>query len=228
MVLKIPADRITGVFLVGFVAAIGVSLAVWPELNTYGAHFDETLATIANEQARWGVTGILYLLGGVLAVVSAGGLYQVFRGHDQLLAVWGALGFAAFGLLVTVAFIGVYVVRELAPEFVASSGPEAHALRTTAWAFAEIIRWVFYVGAFTFLVVAMLAFGALIIQSAVVPRWLGWLALVLSVVMALYWVVIFISFFWAVGWAGFLGTLLWFLITGGWLLVRGSRTPTET
>ena len=62
----------------------------------------------------------------------------------------------------------------------------------------------------------LLSMGLAAIRLGVLPKWLGWIALVLAVIAVT-----------PIGFAAFLGTALWILVVSVLLAVRGRRTATR-
>lgn len=226
MLSKTSIDRVAGGLLLAFLVAFVVAFTAGPDLDTRQEEFSETLQEIADDEALWLKTGAFLMVASLVAIGLAGALYQAFRPHERALALFGALGFVAFSLALMMSFIGGTALNEMAQEFASASGVQASVVVTSARPVALITEFALVTGFAAFLPVSLLVFGALITRIGVVPRLLGWLAVASGVLIPFFWLSSLIDNIWFVGFIGSLGGLLWFLITGFWMLLKGTREAT--
>ena len=167
----------------------------------------------------------LNFLSSVILVAAATALYVTFRPHERALAMFGSFVFLAAG----VGFMGSAVTGmalfELGDEFGSASGAQADRLVTTARAVALVD---FSSGAFLFLALGLLAFGALIAWSGALPRWLGWLAVLIAPLTLLGFLTFVADIFFVFILADGIAAVLWFILTGSWLFRRGTQEAGAT
>ena len=156
-------------------------------------------------------------------MAAAGALYLVFRSHERSLALFSLVALLAAGVAFAVATASFFGLSFLAQDFVDTSGAEASALAGTARA-VGLAGFSAYFTALTLTGAGALPLGVLIVWSKAVPDWLGWPAVFSAILMLLSWLIFAPSVAGLIIAAiGGLGTLLFFLILGIWLLVRGTR-----
>ena len=156
------------------------------------------------QQAAAGLT----LLSAVFLVFFAGAVRAVLRPAEPGPGTLSAVGFGG-GLLVATG-LGLFATITFAltdePESIQPAAAQAlHVLSIDAFGPLAI-------GVATFL----LANGILIARGAALPRWLGWIAIVLGVLAAT-----------PLGFFAFLGFLAWSLLTSLLLLLRAGREHPE-
>ena len=159
----------------------------------------------------------------VILVALSGALYLVFSPHHRLLALLGALGLAAGGIILAIHDIFWFVFPSVAKDFVSASGSQADVLLEIGRVIMLTANWGLSVG-IAFMGLGMLAYGVLIIRSKAVLRALGWLGAIAGVLLftgtwlprvdvSLYSVWIALS----------APVLLWEIGLGLWLLIRGTK-----
>jgi hypothetical protein len=211
-------ERITGGLLIAYMAAVIVSVAARVASNADQESFRASLQLIAANQGIYLTSLASNLASNFLLIASAGGLYLTFRTYQRYLALLGASMFLAAGLTWMVSNTSGLALAQLAQEFATASGPLADMFMTSARA-VELMREFAGKTAFTLASLGLLAFGGLIAWSRAAPRWLGWLAIVVSVLIAFIWYDAAATLH-RIGGAGY---LFWFLFTGDWLLLKGSK-----
>lgn len=211
-------ERVNGGLLIAYMAAVIVSVASRVASNADQEPFRASLQFIVANQGLYLTSLAFNLASNFLLIALAGGLYLTFRPHQRYLALLGALMFLSAGLIWMVSNTSGLALAQLARESATASSPPADMFLTSARA-AELMREFAGKTAFTLAALGLLAFGGLIAWSRAAPRWLGWLAVVASVLIALIWY----DAAAALHRIGGTGYLLWFLLTGGWLLLKGSR-----
>ncbi len=159
----------------------------------------------------------------VILVALSGALYLIFSPHHRLLALLGALGLAAGGIILAIHDIFWFVFPSVAKEFVSASGSQADVLLEIGRVIMLTANWGLSVG-IAFMGLGMLAYGVLMIRSKAVLRALGWLGAIAGVLLftgtwlprvdvSLYSVWIALS----------APVLLWEIGLGLWLLIRGTK-----
>jgi hypothetical protein len=207
-------ERITGGLLTAYMAAVIVSVTARVASNADQESFRTSLQLIAANQGLY----LTNLASNFLLIALAAGLYLTFRTYQRYLALLGASMFTAAALIWMVSNTSGLTLAQLAQEFATASGPLVDMFMTSPRV-AELTREFAGKTAFTLASLGLLAFGGLIAWSHAVPRWLGWLAIVVGVLIAFIWY----DAASALHRIGGTGYLLWLLFTGGWLLLRGTK-----
>lgn len=127
----------------------------------------------------------LLLAGGFVALT--GGLVALHRAITHPAgAAWSGLGAvtAVVGGTMLAGVFGAldgFAVAHLAPSFTAATGAERDLIASAAAALEAIDTGLAAIGTLAFLGLTLVAFGAAILASRVVARWLGWATLMLGV-----------------------------------------------
>jgi hypothetical protein len=156
-------------------------------------------------------------------------LYLVFCARSRALALLGLVGFASAAVMFLVADAASVAVAFLAEDFVEDGGPGGIAagdplILESARAVAAVAALMEPTGT-TVLALGLLAVGTLVAWAPQAevnpPRWLGGLAIVSGLAMVISWVgAASADAGVAIVTLGYVGTMLFFAILGGWLLVR--------
>ena len=222
---KFMIERTTGALMVMIVLLAVVGMAGGPNIGSGEPYFSEGFLPLAqnlNDQA-WSVA-FMFAAGAAMIAASLL-LYSTFRGHGVRLAATGAAALSVAG----VGFVasGVAGVRLYALAGVWSDG----GLRgDAAWRAADTtVQYIefFGIAAILALAVSFVTIGALITRSAPMPRWVGVLGLVGAgtILLSMPGLGTGVEAFWLLMFLGVLIVLVAFVVTGGWLLVRGTRPP---
>lgn len=241
MLSKITIERTAGVLLLLIVALFAALTFVEFGLDVSQEHFREGFRDkIVQNQDRFAAGLVLSSVMSVVMIGAAGALYSTFRPHEPTLATVGAYGLLAGGVLLLAGAGSGVALHDLAGEWSATGGAQAEQVLTSARAVALVFAFFANI-AFFLLFGGVSAFGALIAWTGAIPRWLGWLAVFSGVLQALsltvglvtgaLWDMVMGS---AIGtglfsyliFGSFFSAVLWLLITGGWLLVRGTQEAT--
>ena len=161
MLSKRTIERLAGAFLVaGLVAFLAHGLTL--------------------DQGVVPMTVLLVLVYGFMIILSALLVYLIFHSHERTLALLGAFGLAAHGLVVVLGCALLLVQLEFAQEFGATGGAETGSAAAAARALALTMN---MIRAFTFLFLGLglVPLGVLIAWSGAVARWVGWLGVVAGV-----------------------------------------------
>ena len=216
MLSKSTVERITGVL---FLVIIPVSLATAlldSGVDTRVDEFRGSLQTVADSETQNIVGAVFGFFMAGLFVSTGAALYVAFRSYDRLLSLIGAFGFLAAGVSFMVSMAAGLTFIELASEFGDTSGVEADQIVPAARAVAIVSDWSLFAG-FGFFGLGLLALGILIIRRRALPPWLGWLAAISGVLMAVGAPTFFLLIL------GLLLALVWLLVAGGLLVLRGTN-----
>lgn len=152
---------------------------------------------------------------GILITLAAVALYPAFRRFEETLALFGAVGLAAHGLLFMLTGAVLLAGARFPQEFAIFSDGDtaASALESTAFTVQR--------SGLVFMSVSFVAIGVLISRSAAVARWIGWLGVAAGIAILLY----ALSELLEIRTAGFARTFLEIALLGGFgfVVVLGVR-----
>ena len=131
------------------------------------------------------VAGALWLsvLGQLLAVMAVLGLYQAMRDQGGLVRMAVVFFLLAIPLNLSRVFLDLGVVYELAPAYMisAANSPASASISVVADTIKTIGILANLVGNVLFLGIGVLLFSVAIIRTSAVPRWIGWLGVLVAV-----------------------------------------------
>ena len=218
-------ERTTGALMMLVVPLAVVGIAGSPGVGSGEPYFSEDFPTFVrhlNEHAR--SLGFMFAAGAAMIAASVL-LYSTFRHHGVRLATAGAGALFAAGVLFVASAVAGVRLHALA-EVWRDGGVAGDATWLASKATVE------YVSTFSFLAIFAIAVsfvtvGALIARGTPPPRWVGVLGLVGAgaVLVAMPGIAAQVEAFWMLMMLGLLVVLISFVVTGGWLLVRGTRPP---
>ena len=224
MLSKATIERATGVLLVLLVPALFMTLGTLHiGLDTYDETPRQTMQEILDKQRLFEASVGARLAAGMLSVLTGIGLYLVFRHHERNLAQVGAVGFLLAGASLVLATYGSGALGRLAEDFGEANGADASMIAMSARPISYLTVSAVFGGLGAFFALGLVAFGALIVWRAAVPRWMGYLAIVCGVMISTFWIVPLVGVLWFVGFIGMLGAFVWQLALGVWMLVWGTR-----
>ena len=227
MLSKGGIERIAGILLLLLPVFVIVSIVTKVEIDTDIDEFRGSLQDIANDSGRHLIGVSFALIADLLAVALAGAFYLVFRSHERSLALLAAFGFLAMGLMFAVEEMSGFALYSLAKQFETAVNPAADSIVTSALAIALIGEFAHEI-AITFFGLAVLLSGVLIVRSGAVHRLIGWPAGLGGFLMLFHWLRFLQEDRIFIARVGLIGTLIFFLLTGIWLLLRGTQeTATE-
>jgi hypothetical protein len=213
-------ERLTGGLMIVYMAAVAVQVAARTASTNSSSSLAESLEILTANHGLYLTSMSAGLASSILLIFLAAGLCSIFRARYHFLALATSFLFLAAALAwLTSAASGLALVS-LAQEFVSASGIQAESLASSAGAVDLVRESTGRVG-FTLAGLGTLVLGGFLAWKGALPKWLGWLGVVVGILMLFIWndsaAVLH-----RVGGTGY---LLWLLITGGWLLVRGTRAP---
>ena len=126
------------------------------------------------------MTVLLVIFYGLLIFLSAAAIYLTFGPHDRALALFGAMGLAAHGILIVVACCLILAYFQLGEEFPVAGGAEGGPAAAAASAL-ELTMDMIRSSAFVFMGLGLMPLGVLIVRSGAVSRWVGWLGIVCGI-----------------------------------------------
>ena len=222
MLSKRDIDRIAGILLISIFVAFTIFIGTFVDFDIDRGEVRDSLQDIMDDEALYVTSWAFKLAGSLLLIVAAGALYRVFTSHEQALALFGLVGLLAAGVAFIIAAITHLGVLFLAWDFLDASGAEADALVGTARAFGLLGFGTEFTG-LTLLGARLLPIGVLNVRTRAAPTWLGWWAVVSGFLLLLSWGIVNTSnVVFILPAIGGIGTILFFLMLGILLLIRGS------
>ncbi len=216
MLSKATIERITGVLFLVVIPVTVVTAVTDPGVDIRADEFRASLQDVADSETQNFVSlGFGFVMSG-LFVATGAALYVTFRSYDRFLSLLGAFGFLAAGVSFMASMIAGLALNDLADEFGGTHGVEADQIVPAARAVAIVSDWSLFAG-FGFFGLGLLALGILVIWRRALPGWLGWLAAISGVLMALGAPTFFLLIL------GLLLSLVWLLVAGGLLVLRGTN-----
>lgn len=215
-------DRLSGILMLLMLVTVVVSGAIAASVPL---NYDEAGKTLQNVAGRSGqhMADILFdLLSYIAMVFLAGALYVTFKPYDKMLSILGTLGLVVAGAILAVHDMINFAITPIAHDYVAASGAEAVALEAVGGALILLAKWGVTVG-YTFFALGILVYSVIVILSRAVPRVLGWLGVVASVLALGTWLPRIDNTLDPIAMALFVPMMLWELVFGIWLIVRGTK-----
>ena len=224
---RLTVERGTGLLLLLIAGATTLIMTVGRlGLGAARPDFQEDFPALARDPDPFFAGLLLSTAMAIGLIAAAAGLYRTFHHHGPALASIGACGLLASGVLLLVTTVTGRALLDLAAEWHAA-GVAGDAVWTAARAVALVYEALAGVS-FMLMLGSLAAFGALTQRSGVLPRRLGGLALLsgLSVVLGLGLARVVEGYFLAFL-GGLAAGLIWFLITGVWLLIWGAAMASD-
>ena len=211
-------ERICGVLLIALPVVAFIFLMTDSQFNTYDKSFQESIRQVVDSPSLFRADMAFLFVSGLVSIALAAAMYLAFRSHERTLALLGAFWLLGLGTTMVVGTLGGVALAHMADQFETSTPVHVSMIATSARPFQVIHEESALLGMTTFFPLSLLTFGAIIAWSRAVPRWLGWPALVIGVVILLGWVgPLFLKDI------GMIFGFLWSVLLGGWMIVRGTR-----
>jgi hypothetical protein len=141
----------------------------------------EHLLRLNEKQFGYLLRQVLLLLGTLLAIPLGLTLYQILKAAGSYVGI-AALAWA-FGLILAILndLLTIVMLAQLLPAYAISTSAERPALEAISSVFDPLIRYLQLIGDMLFIGVGAGLFAIAILQTVVLPGWLGWLGLLASV-----------------------------------------------
>jgi hypothetical protein len=222
MFSKNSPDRAMGGLSVALAVAVGVTVAAIAPLFDSGKAFAVLLQEIAIGQGTYDAGTAFAVVAGVISMVLGAAVYVRMHNDAPLASLVSAFGFVAFGGAMLAASVGALSLGSLAVSLMtAGSLEEATTIAITAAPMALIAENGLYVAFTAALPVGLAGMGVALAASQLLPRVVAYLAVAAALVMPFYWVSS------SVGIVGGAVALMWFLVAGSWMVLRGLRVSVE-
>jgi hypothetical protein len=162
---------------VAFAATSGVQVLI-PETGSDGR---EWIADVNDAGGAFIVGAWLTILGGYLGMVAFVGFYIALREAGRVLILAPILGITGLALVQLSHLIPIAMAYELAPAYQDANAATQASLAVTADTLASVCLVTNYAGNFLGWSVAIPMIAYAILKTSVVPRWIGWLGMVVAV-----------------------------------------------
>ena len=230
MIPKKMIERSTGLLMLLAVGSLVALMASGYGIGAEQQYFRDDFPRLARDLDGFKASLVVGAIVGSMLIVTAAALSHTLRSRDSLLASIGAFGLLAAGVIMLIDVGAGRSLYDLAAQWRDAGGAEGDPIWISARAVALIYEGLAGLS-MMLLVGSLFAFGGAVVQQAVLPRPLGWLPIAGGVVLALALIVGAVT---DGGWyllmASVLIGLVWLLLTGGWLLLRGTtehRLPAD-
>ena len=215
-------DYLAGALLIALVVTILVGIVTHVmsvSAETFREDARGVLADIVEDRDLFIVSTAFDLAGNLITIALAAVLYMVFRSRDQTLALLGSFGFLAAAVLFLVVDMVAISLISLAEDYaVSQSDSILHAAR----AIGLMIDVAFMMGAVG-IALGALSYGLLVLRTNALPRWMGVFGIAGGIVAPFGWLLFVDTDLVAVGFVGLMIALFFFLISGLWLMWRGTE-----
>ena len=216
-------ERAAGVLFFLFTVTLIVHIATEVEIDTDTDKFVDSLHDIARDRGQYLTSVAFHAVSSLLTVFMGAAIYLVFRSHSRPLALLASFGFLTAGIALLVGNMAGFALDPLTRQFFApGGGAGTDAVAASARGTALLSEFAFEIGVF-FAGLSVLLLGALIASTGAVYRPLGFLAGIGGILMSFHWLGLVEDDLVFIARAGLVITLVFLLVTGGWLILRGTR-----
>ena len=225
MFSKRGTEQLTGVLLVTLVVGVVVALVTqaipFADLDFSKDELRDDLIDIAKDSKLWFTSGAFAIFANLISIPMAAALYLTFRSHDRSLALFGSFGFLAAAVLELVRLTVNMALGTLAQDFAAASGAQADAYFAVARALSAVALSMDPLGSMA-IALGIFAYGALIVRTQALPRWIGWIGVVGGAIVPLVWLTYIQQELIFLGFIGLIIGLFFAVTTGVRLVSRGT------
>jgi hypothetical protein len=181
-----------------------------------------TLREISNNSTGHRASLVLDWVSYIAMIGLAGSLYVLFQSRQKALALLGTLFLVSASSVLIVHDMINMALTSVAKLSVTAGAEEAVALQAIGASMITTAKWGVSTG-FTCFAVGTLLYSALMVISGALPRALGWLGIVASVLTMGTWLPRIDDGLDPFAMALFVPMILWLLGIGFWLLLRGTN-----
>jgi len=216
-------ERLTGALMLAYMVAVAAQIAARTASTSSNQSFAESVVTLVLNHELYVLSMSAGLVSSILLLVVAAGMYSIFRACHLFLALATSFLFLAAASSWLASAASGLTLASLAQEFVYLSSLQAEATASSVRAIDLVRESTGRIG-FTLAGLGTLSLGVIIVWKDALPKWIGWLGMVAGILMLFIWYED-AAVLHRVGGSGY---LLWLLITGGWLVMRGSRATSKS
>ena len=222
MFSKRGLDYLAGALFIALVVTIVVGI-VTHIMSVSAETFREdalvVLADIVQDRDLFIVSTAFDLAGNLILIPLAAVLYIVFRSHDRTLALLGSFGFLAAAVLFLMVNMLAISLISLAEDY---AGSQIDSILHAARAIGLMMDVAFMMGALGF-ALGSLSYGLLILTANALPRWIGVFGIAGGIVAPFGWLLFVDTNLVFIGFIGLMIALFFSLISGAWLIWKGSE-----
>jgi Domain of unknown function (DUF4386) len=139
------------------------------------------IADVDDASGTFFVGAWLTVLGGLLAAVAFVGFYDALRNAGPVLILAPILGAVGLTLVTISHLIPIGMAYELVPGYTGADAATRSSLAVTTDTLAILSFVLNYAGDLLIWAVAVPLYAVAILQTSVLPRWIGWLGIVVAV-----------------------------------------------
>ncbi len=220
---KFVIERTTGALMVMIVLLTIGGIAGSPPVGSGEPYFSEDFPGFVQQlDAHARSLGLTFAAGAAMIAASVL-LFSTFRSHGTRLAIASAGALAVAGVMFVATAVAGVRLHALA-EVWRDGGVRGDTTWLAAASTANYVESLGILAVFA-MAASFVTVGALIARGTPLPRWLGVLGLVGAgtVLLAMPGLATGVEAFWMITMLGVLVLLAAIVVTGGWLLVRGTR-----
>ena len=211
---------IVGANASGAVATAPVSVGIFIENVPRG------LVAISEDRSLYILSTIFDLAANLITIPLAAMAYIVFRSHDRTLALLGSFGLLAAALLSLTRDMSYISLLFLAQDFAGATGAQIDAVLAASRAVGIMLDASFAMGS-TAVALGVFSYGLLVLTTSALPRWIGVFGVLGGIVAPFGWLLFLQVDLAAIGLIGLQIALFFALLTGIWLIAKGTRQAVE-
>ena len=226
MLSKRGSEYLPGGLFIGLVATIVGANVVFaisssPPRGTFTEDALRGLVDIAGDRDLFILSTAFDLAANLITVPVAAMLYIVFRSHSRTLALLGSFGLLAAAVLYLTGNMVSIALLSFAQDL-GEIGTQAESVLASARAFGLMSDASFAMGS-TGVALGVFSYGLLVLTTNALPRWIGVVGILGGIVAPFVWLLYIEVDLVAIGLIGLQIGLLFALIWGVWLVVKGAR-----
>ena len=213
----------TVVFVIGiaFMATSGVQVLI-PDAGKV----DEWIGDVDDAGGLFFVGAWLVILGGLFGLVALVGFYDALRNASPALIIAPVAGVSGLVLVTISHLIPIAMAYEVVPSYVDATGATKESVLATGDAFGILALLTNYVGDALGWVVAVPLYGWAVLRTGLLPKWIGWLGVVVGAFALIGLLGPASSVAEGLTFPGFVGFFVWMAAMGITLLRRRNRLET--
>lgn len=218
-------DYLAGGFLLALVAALIINIIASPiQEDSFRTGAIKILTEIDDHRNGFFIFVSFDIIGNFIGVAIAATLYLAFRGHNNTLAILGSFGFLTGAIVFLVSDLMFLSLGSLSEQFFAASGAQADAILGNASVVTSMLDGAIPMGA-TGIGLGVFFYGLLVLTTNAIPRWIGAIGIISGILSPLGWLLYVDGELIMISYIGLGFALLFALITGGWLIAKGTTEP---
>ena len=181
-------ERLAAILLLTTVVAVVISIVTYAEpIDTSRVEIIETLVEIEADGGLFITSTAFFILSSLLSIPLAAALYLAFRNHDQALALFGAFGFLAAGVINSSLAASRFALEPLASDYVTGNVAQQAIVLMDARVLGTAIEFLATAGNMG-IALGVFAFGLLIYRTGALWKHMGLAGMLSGVVLLASWI----------------------------------------